>query len=68
MNRFRQQTESAGQAQALMEKVDALIQRADALIHTLEELAEAGRGPRDLDLTSGLYGILSYTGRGESNE
>ena len=68
MNRFRQQTEAAGQAQALMEKVDALIERADALIHTLEGLAEVGRAPGELDLTNGLYGILSYTGRGEQDE
>lgn len=69
MDWFDRQKRANREAQALTEKVDALLGRADALIRRLEELAEAaGEGARrELDLTDGLYGILSYSGRGEQD-
>ena len=69
MDWFKQQKRAAQQAQALLEKVDALIVRADALIGQLEELVSAaGMAPRrEKDITDGLYGILSYPGRGEQD-
>ena len=69
MDWFKQQKRAAQQAQALLEKVDALIERTNSLMGQLEALvAPVGETPRrEKDITDGLYGILSYTGRGEQD-